>query len=112
MADETMKVTWMPWAEQLLHKRDRYTRGAIVEEFCSDPRRGALALDPASGWFATPVANNRFTVVWHHVKDGDAPVAQVGAVFPTQFVGETSEQLREQVMAVVAQESGGKVKLF
>lgn len=107
---DKIRAEWQSWAEKLLDKRDRYTRNAIRTEFERSPRERATALDAALGWYATPVASNRFTVVWRlNESEGKAEVA---AVFPTQFVGESPEQLKRQVMEAVEQESGGKVKLF
>lgn len=101
------KIDWEPEAEELLRKRDRFTRQAIKDTFADDPYKGALPLD--GGAYATPVANNRYTVVWQAGADADS--VHVKAVVPTQFQSESTEKLKEQVREVVALESRGKLKL-
>ena len=101
------KIDWAPEAEELLRKRDRFTRQAIKETFAVDPYKGALPLDGQA--YATPVANNRYTVVWQVGADEDSVL--VKAVVPTQFQPDSAEKLKEQVREVVALESRGKLKL-
>ena len=107
MTEEIFEISWSPEAEDLLRKRDRFTRQAIKEDFAHNLQRDAIALD--GDFYATPVANSRFTVVWQ--RTGNRHIIAVKAVVPTQFRAESKEKLRDQVKEVVHLESRGKLKL-
>ena len=104
----TLRVSWEPAAKDLLQKRDRYTREAIEEEFADNPTKGAIEFDVQEHYYATPVANKRYTVVW---KMSDK-VANVRAVLPTQFLGSDIERIRNEVKFAVNKESKGAIQLF
>ncbi len=99
MNDDQLPVRWLPAARKLLGKRDRYTREAIERDFKQDPRREAIEFDQARHCWVTPVADNRYSVIWH--MDPDGSVAIVEAVVPVHFVGDDREQLKNQVNEVV-----------
>jgi hypothetical protein len=109
MADELYEVDWSPEAKELLGMRDRFTREAIMSDFKENPGKDAVPLDPDQKWYATPVANNRYTVVWQQVEK----VAQVKAVVASQLKGESAADLKEKLEKVVAFETkGGLKRLF
>jgi hypothetical protein len=107
MPEEQFEIEWMPEAEDLLRKRDRFTRQAIKEDFARDPHKGAIELD--HDFYATPVANSRFTVVWERAPNRQ--VCSVKAVVATRFSAQSKEKLKDQVREVVLLESRGKLKL-
>jgi hypothetical protein len=84
--------------------RDRFTRTTIMSEFKDAPGRNCVQLDAAKHWYATPVANNRYTVVWHKVGNN---VAQVKAVVASQLKGESAADLKSKLEKVVAYETNG-----
>jgi hypothetical protein len=101
-------VTWDGSALDLLEQRDRFTRQAIRDEFTQDPTTKAVQFDSAEGGFVTPVADDRYSVVWY--RDAANQTAVVRAVVPwTRFGGLSGEDLKIQLAKVVQQESKGKV---
>lgn len=113
MADDDrviMDVDWLPEAKELLGMRDRFTRTAIMTEFKGAPLLNSVVLDTTKRWYATPVANNRYTVVWHKL---DNNVAQVKAVVASQWKGEKATDLKSKLEKVAAFETNGVLtKLF
>ena len=106
MPDEHYEVDWSPEAKELLGMRDRFTRVEIMNDFKQNPEKDAVALDPDQKWYATPVANNRYTVVWRQ----EARVARVKAVVASQLKGESAADLKEKLEKVVAFETKGGLK--
>jgi hypothetical protein len=106
MADDVYEVDWSPEAKELLGMRDRFTRLAIMNDFKENPEKDAVALDADQKWYATPVSNNRYTVVWRQ----DAKVAHVKAVVASQLKGESAADLKEKLEKVVAFETKGLLK--
>lgn len=112
-----MPVTWEPSAESLLEQRDRFTQKAIKKEFETtfDERikpnlnraaSSTIAFDPVNNGYLTPVADERYSVIWY--LNGDD--ADVHAVVPTTRF-EQRPGLLERVRNVVALESNDLVKL-
>ncbi len=99
-------VTWEEPAERLLLQRDRFTRQAITEEFARDPRERAIVFDPEHKGYLTPVADNRYSVVWY--LDEDQQAAVVRAVVPSTNVVE-QDGLKDYVQRVVQIESKGLI---
>lgn len=65
------KIEWLPVAKKLLGMRDRFTREAILTDFRHHHRLDAVNLQ--NGLWATPVASNRYAVVWReHPQDPEA----------------------------------------
>jgi hypothetical protein len=106
MADELYEVDWSPEAKELLGMRDRFTRLEIMNDFKQNPEKDAVTLDPDQKWYATPVANCRYTVVWRQ----DEKVAHVRAVVASQLKGESAADLKEKLEKVVAFETKGVLK--
>lgn len=100
-------IEWLPEARELLARRDRFTQSAIKKDFAADPERDKVALDAEQGWYATPVADNRYTVIWRVLNDN---AVQVKAVVASQFRGETAAQLKEKLEETVKVETHGAVK--
>lgn len=118
MSDTAVFVfDWLPEAKKLLEMRDRFTRKAIQTEFELHPASGAVTLDAPKRWYATPVANNRYTVVWQLDEQANRKVAHVKAVVaaqlkPAQLTPEGAQavaDLKEKLEKVAQQESNGLV---
>jgi hypothetical protein len=99
-----LRILWENDALTLLEARDRYTRSAIRDEFSSDPRNGAIEVDPARHCYVTPVSNSRFSVVWR--LEPTAGLAIVEAVVPLANVHSMSvADLQKSVTRARAAES-------
>lgn len=109
MPDEKVLVKWSQRAVKLLGKRDRYTREAIRRDFESDPKQDGFQLDESLHYWITPVADNRYSVVWE--MDPDSQTATVQAVVPARFVGTNRASIKEQVGKVVSLETDGAFEL-
>jgi len=88
--------------------RDRFTRSAIRKDFEAHPRQDMVTLDTAKGLYATPVANNRYTVIWQVLANN---LALVKAVVASQLRGESGADLKTKLEKVVAVESNGQFTL-
>lgn len=106
MPDPDFSCEWSPEALELLAVRDRFTRSAIRKDFEAHPEQDMVTLDAASGLYATPVADNRYTVIWKTLADRRAVVK---AVVASQLQGETGADLKTKLEKVVAAESHGLV---
>lgn len=102
-----MKYDWTDWTptEPLLVQSDRFTRAAIQRDFEADPDRGALAVE--GGLLATPVANERYTVIWRREGAG----AQVKAVVASQLRNGSPQALRRKLESVLEAQSQGMITL-
>jgi hypothetical protein len=89
----------------LLNLRDRLTRELIRQDFEAHPEQGRVAI--AGDLYATPVADNRYTVIWRRF----GQLANVEAVVASQFRDENPEALMERLRRVVDAESHGRLKL-
>src|SRR6185436_11896057 len=89
-----MAVIWEASANSLLEQRDRFTQKAIKDEFETvfniDLKAGlapacstSVAFDPQKKGYLTPVADQRYSVVWYLDDAEDDPKAMVHAVVPT-----------------------------
>lgn len=108
----TFDVRWLAEAERLLRKRDHYTEEAIRTEFEHNPEKeGAIEIDKQKHLYVTPVADERFVVLWDLVTLPDRKIANVRAVLPTQLISDKPDQIRDQIREVVEHESKGAVKL-
>jgi hypothetical protein len=103
-------VLWEDTALNLLLARDRYTSQSIRDEFRSNPHRKAEPFDPKQNGFVTPVANNRFSVVWYEAKLGDETIAVVRAVVPVLDMKKSTAP-KAYVGKVVEHESKGEIIL-
>jgi len=76
--DSPLRVVWEDDALLQLESRDRYTRAAIREAFkaagsdFSSNRTRSIEIDPTEQEFITPVAKDRYVVVWRHLPDNTA----------------------------------------
>jgi hypothetical protein len=106
------RFTWTELANLTMKKRDHYMRDAIKAEFdraIAEPdaegaKQKHVQVDAQGRWFVTPVANYRYSVVWHC--DEGQKNAYVDAVVPAYFAAEKKGNLMEQVREVVKAESG------
>lgn len=96
-------------AEVLLRPFDRFTRADIVDDFPRQVRRGEVYDLGEAGLKATPVADNRYTVVWRAEPNGRTEVMAVAAA---QYRGETPEALRRKLGRAVEAQSHGLVSLY
>lgn len=90
---------------ELLGARDRFTRSAIRKDFEAHPEQNKVTLDAERLLFATPVADNRYTVIWQAV---DENMARVTAVVASQLRGEKGSDLKIKLEKVVEAESNGQ----
>lgn len=104
-----VSVRWSKDAVRLLGKRDRYTQETIRTEFENAPTQGGVEFDAANHLWVTPVADNRYSVVWE--MDDHAMVAKVQAVVPARFTSTDPAAVREQVGKVVSIETNGAFEL-
>jgi 2-polyprenyl-6-methoxyphenol hydroxylase-like FAD-dependent oxidoreductase len=93
---------------RLLRLRDRFTQASVRTEFESDPEQGKVVLDAGKRLYATPVKDNRYTVVWQLMDDN---LAKITAVVASQFRDESPEEFKSKLEEVVNLESHGMVKL-
>lgn len=104
MADNRYAYDWQA-TEALLVQRDRFTRAAIRRDFEDHPDRGMVLVD--GGLLATPVADNRYTVIWRL----KGKLAQVQAVVASQLRGEGPVALRQKLQSVLEAQSHGQLTL-
>lgn len=102
-----VRVNWEK-AERFLKIRDHYTRDAIRAEFEENPRRDAVALDHYERFFATPVVDQKFSVVWKTANDEEVVVE---GVVLAQFDPAKQGNLVEQVQRVLKNQGGKEVLL-
>lgn len=107
-----IRVKWLDPARKTLARRDSLMREAITVEFENAPRTEATAeigeLDHHS-YFTTPVAGNRYTVVWDLEPNEAGGVANVHSVVPVRFAKSDRKTLSREVSEVVMRESGVKL---
>lgn len=108
MPDSEYKYEWSRQAKELLGMRDRFTRSAIQKDFEAHPEQDRVTLDAASALYATPVADNRYTVIWQALA---GHLAVVKAVVASQLRGESGADLKRKLEQVVAAESNGQIRL-
>ena len=102
------KYEWSPEANELLGARDRFTRSAIKKDFEAHPEQDKVTLDAANGLYATPVSDNRYTVIWQTQADNRVLVK---AVVASQLKGENAADLKAKLEKLVSVESNGKFAL-
>ena len=103
-------VSWDKPADDLLNQRDRFTRQAIREEFSQNPMANAIQFDSSADGFVTPVADNRYSVIWY--RDPASQQATVHAVVPTcRFGGLVASDLKAWLAQILQTESKGKIFL-
>lgn len=88
------KVDWH-LVQPFLDARDHYTREAIQRDFARDPRGPSVAVDATSGWFVTPVANRRYSVVWQDRGDQLEVQGVVLAQFDPRKAGHLEAQVEQ-----------------
>lgn len=106
-----MNVTWEKSAERLLNQRGRFAKEAIKQEFEDKVLKGIVLIpqgsvefDAVRKGYLTPVADNRFSVVWY-MKGAAASVEAVVPV-PTVRFAKDSTNLKARVEQIVNRESG------
>ena len=108
-----MEVTWEPSAKRLLQQRDRFTQRAIRQEFEAmighepSPTPRDIEFDTDQKGFLTPVAEERYSVVWYLEDDA----AVVRAVVPTTRFSPGTSNLKARVQDIVRLESHGAVNV-
>ncbi len=109
MADPRYKYKWdSPELKRLLRQRDRFTQASVREAFEAHPDKGRVMLDSTRNLYATPVKDNRYTVVWELL---DGKFAHIKAVVASQIRNESPAELKTKLEKVVDLESHGMVKL-
>jgi len=99
-------IKWSDEAQQLLRKRDSYTDDLIRKEFQPVETE---AIRIGSSRYVTPVADNRYAVVWD--LDPASSTANVRAVVPTQLRSRSADDVRKQISDVIQYESDGRFTL-
>ena len=95
-------------AEPLLRPYDRFMRAEIERDFPYQVGHGGVVVDLDEGLKATPVADNRFTVVWRWNAQQQPEVVAVAAA---QFRDEKPADLRRKLEQVIEAQSHGRVQL-
>lgn len=108
MPQPAYKYEWSPEANELLGARDRFTRSAIRKDFEAHPEQDKVTLDAANCLYATPVADNRYAVIWETRADN---LVLVKAVVASQLKGENAADLKAKLEKLVSVESNGKFAL-
>lgn len=107
----SFQIAWLPAARKLIGLRDRFTQDEIIkdftarlEDFTAHPAENAIELE--DGVYATPVAENRYTVVWDF--DPQENVAHIRAILATQLKKfEDKAALKHKLERVALAESNG-----
>lgn len=107
--NDKISVRWSRDAVKLLGKRDRGTERVIRADFERAPTEGGILFDAAKHQWVTPVADNRYSVVW--ALDPDSNTANVQAVLPARFTSTDPVSVKEQVGKVILMETDGAVEL-
>jgi hypothetical protein len=114
------QIRWLPSARRLIGLRDRFTQDEILKDFKAklegfgvpprDDDPNAIEVD--QGVWATPVAENRYIVLWSRdPQDSDA--VNIRAVLATQLrKSEDQAVMRQKLERVALVESNGALKLF
>jgi len=104
-----IRVKWLDPARRSLVKRDSLMRKAITVEFENAPLALATKIGERNRhpYFITPVAGNRYTVVW----DFEGGVANVHSVVPVCFAKSDLDTLRREVSEVVKLETGVNLEI-
>ena len=107
-----MEPVWKRDAEVLLGQRDRFTQRRVREDFrdkclSNDVPDASLVFDPEHGGYLTPVADDRYSVIWY-LEDN---VPAVEAVIATTRFDQSMTDLKERVVKAVERESDGTVTL-
>ena len=108
MPNPDFTYEWSREARELLGVRDRFTRSAIRRDFEAHPEQDAVTLDAADRLYATPVADDRYTVIWQALAGN---LALVKAVVASQLRCENGADLKKKLEKAVAMESNGEVTL-
>lgn len=104
-----LDIMWESNALKLLEGRDRYTRTAIIEEFCPDPEK-AIEFDPEQHGFVTQVSDGRYSVVWRLDKErGQAVVRAVVPLTNLDVKVRDANDLKAYIKRAVEVESNGRV---
>ena len=104
MSMTAYQYKWNP-TKSLLDQQDRFTRVEIQKDFEAHPDQNKLEVE--GGLFATPVARNRYTVIWKRLGN----LADVKAVVASQLRGEDPAELRRKLERVIQAESFGQLTL-
>jgi hypothetical protein len=97
-------------SESLANLRDRFIRAEVQNDFEAHPEQGSIEL--ADGLVATPVADNRYTVIWRRIGEAaKGRKAQVKAVVAAQYWGEDAQALRRKLQRAVETQYQGRLTL-
>jgi hypothetical protein len=109
MTDKKYEFDWESRdLRKFLRLRDRFTQAAVRKDFELDPDGRAVLLDQVKQIYATPVQDNRYTVIWQLL---DEKFAKITAVVASQLRDESPAQFKSKLEKVVDMESHGMVKL-
>ncbi|SRR5258706_13966283 len=106
-ADAGDTINWVDVARELLARRDRFTRRAIERDFKANHRHDNVVLDDAAKLYATPVAENRYAVIWRRL--GERSI-EVRAVVASRLTKTDSADLKSSLEKTVRFETNGLVK--
>jgi len=109
-----IRVKWLDPARRSLAKRDSLMREAITVEFENAPLALATKIGERNQhpYFTTPVAGNRYTVVWDLEGNEASGVANVHSVVPVRFAKSDPDTLRREVSEVVKLETGVNLEIL
>lgn len=115
----SLAIRWEDAALDMLENTDRYTRSAVRRdirsaikgEFNGQAGGKFILFDPVRNGYATPVDDNRRTVVWYHRPDQQT--ADIAAVVPgaRNLNRLSGEELHDYIRQAVKSESRGKILL-
>lgn len=116
---KSLTIRWEDAALEMLENTDRYTRNAvrtdirnaIRDEFNGQAGGKFFLFDPERNGYATPVDDNRRTVVWYHRKDQNT--ADISAIIPgvRNLTRLSGDELHNYLRRAVTAESKGRILL-
>lgn len=101
---------WTQGANLLMNPHDRFTRAEIRRDFDRLRRSDSINLD--SIWRVTPVADNRYLVLWHQPEQQPKEKVIVDAVIEAPYRGEEPDVLKQKMARCIIAESHGRLTPF
>lgn len=106
MADEQDGIRLSETARELLARRDRFTRRTIVKDFAAKHVESNVLLD--RNLYVTPVADDRYAVIWRMLEDG---LVEVKAVVASRLTKRgNAAELKSSLEKALEFETNGLVK--
>ncbi|MGH8673454.1 MAG: hypothetical protein ACREVG_04000 [Burkholderiales bacterium] len=108
MVDEQDRIELTPTARELLARRDRFTRRAIEKDFAEKHVESNVLLDSDAGLYVTPVADDRYAVIWRRLEDR---LVEVKAVVASRLTKRgNAAELKSSLEKALEFETNGLVK--